>query len=102
MKILLKLFHLLYCIYAYAVFITCMLLVFPFAVIVSFWGKVRGGNVIYKLCHFWTDVWLLLIGIPHKNIFESPVDKDKQYIFIANHISSLDIPIIFKTIRRTR
>ena len=90
----------LYCLYAYALFIACMLLIFPLAVIASFWGKVSGGNFIYKLCHFWTDTWLLLIGISHRNIFESAPGKDKQYIFIANHISYLDIPIIFKTIRK--
>jgi len=99
MKILLKLFQLLYCMYAYVVFIACMLLIFPFAVVASFWGKIQGGNFIYKLCHLWTDTWLLLIGIRHRNIFESPLEKGKQYIFIANHISYLDIPIIFKAIR---
>ncbi|MBS1600737.1 MAG: 1-acyl-sn-glycerol-3-phosphate acyltransferase [Bacteroidetes bacterium] len=99
MKILLKLFQLLYCLYAYFIFIVCMLLVFPFAVVASFWGKMAGGNLIYKICHVWTDVWFFCSGIRHRNIFEASVEKDKQYIFIANHISYLDIPVIFTTIR---
>lgn len=99
MKILLKLLQLLYCLYSFAVFIACMLLVFPFAVIASFWGKMAGGNFIYKICHVWTDTWFFLIGIRHRNIFEFPLEKDKQYIFIANHISYLDIPVIFTSIR---
>jgi len=100
MKILLKLLQLLYCLYSFAVFIACMLLVFPFAVIASFWGKMAGGNFIYKICHVWTDAWFFLIGIRHRNIFEFPLEKDKQYIFIANHISYLDIPVIFTSIRK--
>jgi len=77
-----------------------MLLVFPLAVIVSFWGRVRGGNMLYKICHCWGDAWFFLIGIFHKNIFEHYPIKDKQYVFIANHISYLDIPIIFQAIRK--
>ncbi len=76
-----------------------MLLVFPVVVVCTFWGKTTGGNIIYKLCRFWTDGWMFCIGIRHKNIFEEGVDKNKQYIFIANHISYLDIPVILKTIR---
>ena len=90
----------LYFIYAALFFIICMLLAFPFVVIASFFGKIKGGNIIYIICRWWTDSWFFLIGIYHKNIFECPLDKDKQYIFIANHISYLDIPVIFKAIRK--
>ena len=93
-------FRLVYCMYAYLSFIVCMLLVFPFVVVASFWGKMAGGNVIYKICHVWTDVWFFMIGIIHKNIFEHPLQKDKQYIFVANHISYLDIPVIFASVRK--
>jgi 1-acyl-sn-glycerol-3-phosphate acyltransferase len=77
-----------------------MLLVIPLVVIASFFGKVRGGNFIYRLCSYWADVWFFMIGIRHRNIYESPHDKDKQYIFVANHISYLDAPVIVKTIRQ--
>ncbi len=77
-----------------------MLLVFPFAVIASFFGNIRGGNMIYRLCMFWGDAWFLLAGIYHKNIFEQQPEKNKQYIFVANHISYLDAAIIVKSIRQ--
>jgi 1-acyl-sn-glycerol-3-phosphate acyltransferase len=48
----------------------------------------------------WGDLWYFLIGIRHKNIYESPLEKDKQYIFVANHISYLDAPMIVKSLRR--
>lgn len=92
--------RLIYCIYALSTFILCMLLVIPPVVIASFFGKVRGGNFIYRLCSYWSDVWFFLIGIRHRNMYEYPHDKDKQYIFVANHISYLDAPVIVKTIRQ--
>jgi 1-acyl-sn-glycerol-3-phosphate acyltransferase len=92
--------RLIYCIYALSTFILCMLLVIPPVVIASFFGKVRGGNVIYRLCSRWSDAWFFLIGIRHSNYYESPHDKTKQYIFVANHISYLDAPVIVKTIRQ--
>ncbi|MDP4360703.1 1-acyl-sn-glycerol-3-phosphate acyltransferase, partial [Escherichia coli] len=33
-----------------------------------------------------------LIGISHQEIYEVPHDLNKQYIFVANHISYMDIP----------
>ena len=39
-------------------------------------------------------------GIRHRNIFEAPHDIKKQYVFVFNHISFMDIPIIMKAIRK--
>lgn len=100
MKILLFAVRIIYCLYALTLFILLMLAVMPFAVAASFFGKIRGGNFIYKLCTFWADAWFFLIGIWHKNIYETPHDKDRQYIFVSNHISYLDAPIIVKTLRQ--
>jgi 1-acyl-sn-glycerol-3-phosphate acyltransferase len=77
-----------------------MLLVIPPVVVASFFGRVQGGNFIYRVCSLWADVWFLLIGIRHSNFYESPHDKNKQYIFVANHISYFDAPIIVKTLRQ--
>lgn len=92
--------RLIYCIYALATFVLCMLLVIPPVVIASFFGKVRGGNFIYRLCSCWSDAWFFLIGIRHRNFYEHQHDRSKQYIFVANHISYLDAPVIVKTIRQ--
>jgi 1-acyl-sn-glycerol-3-phosphate acyltransferase len=100
MKKLLKPFHWLYCIYAFILFVGIMLLIFPFIIIASFFGKLHGGKIIYKLCHFWSDSWLFLVGIYHQSIIESPIDKKKQYIIVSNHISYLDIPQMLKAVRQ--
>jgi 1-acyl-sn-glycerol-3-phosphate acyltransferase len=77
-----------------------MLVIFPLAIVASFFGRINGGNAIYKICMLWGDLWYFLIGIRHKNIYESPLETDKQYIFVANHISYLDAPMIVKSLRR--
>ncbi len=76
-----------------------MLLIFPLVVVASFFGKIRGGNFIYKLCHLWADFFLLMIGVFHRNIYEAPHDRSKHYVFVFNHISYMDIPVLLKSIR---
>ncbi len=92
MNPLLKVFQLLYCVYAFILFVLIMLIVFPFVLLALAFGKLTGGNLIYKLCMFWAQSWYWLIGIRHQEIFESPHDSTRQYIFVANHISYMDIP----------
>ncbi|HAO46275.1 MAG TPA: 1-acyl-sn-glycerol-3-phosphate acyltransferase [Chitinophagaceae bacterium] len=90
----------LFSIYAFLPFIAFLLVIFPLVVLASFFGKIRGGNFIYWLCQCWPDFVLLMLGIFHRNIFEAAHDRNRQYVFVFNHISFLDIPILFKTIRR--
>jgi len=77
-----------------------MFLILPFVIIGSFFGKIRAGNFIYRVCCIWSDLWLFTIGINHNNAHEVLADKNKQYIFVANHISYFDAPIIVKSIRQ--
>src|SRR6516225_10282103 len=100
MKILLKPLLWIYFVYVLLLFLVFMFLVFPFVVVASFRGKIRGGNFIYNISRLWADVWFFLIGIIHRNGFESVPDEKKQYIFVGNHISYLDIPVFLKTVRR--
>ena len=100
MHFLFKPFQWVYCIYALALFIAIMLVLFPIMLIASFFGRIRGGNMIYRLCMLWGDIWFFLVFIRHRNYYEQLLDKDKQYIFVGNHISYLDAPLLVKTIRR--
>ena len=90
----------LYNLYAVTWFVILMIPVFLFAIAASFFGQIRGGNLIYRACQLWGDVWFAVIFIRHKNIYEQPLRKDESYIFVANHISYLDSPIIVKTFRQ--
>lgn len=100
MKQILFPIKLIYFVYAVITFLLFMFLVLPFVIIGSFFGKIRGGNFIFSVCSIWADLWLFSIGIFHKNFYETPHVKNKQYIFVANHLSYFDAPIIVKTVRQ--
>jgi 1-acyl-sn-glycerol-3-phosphate acyltransferase len=87
-----SLIRLLYSIYAFTLFVAIMLVIFPFVILSLLLGKRKGGNTIYQLCKVWATCWYLLIGIRHREIYEYPHDRSRQYIFVANHISYMDIP----------
>ena len=96
---MIKLFKFLFSLYGFLVFILLMLLLFPFIVLASLFGRVRGGQIVYKICVFWADAAFVLWGIFHKNFKEGAVAAEKPRIYIFNHISYIDIPIILKTFR---
>jgi 1-acyl-sn-glycerol-3-phosphate acyltransferase len=100
MKYLMKPLQWIYCVYAILLFIGIMLLLFPFVIIASFFGRIQGGNMIYRLCMLWGDIWFFLVFIHHRNYYEQSLEKNKQYIFVGNHISYIDAPMLVKTIRR--
>ena len=84
--------QIIYSLYALLTFIIIMLLALPFVLLSLFFGKIKGGNLIYKICKIWGQIWYILVGIKHQNIYEFPHDVSRQYIFVANHISFIDIP----------
>ena len=101
MKLLLKCIQGLYSIYAMLTFILLLLVIFPLVLLASLFGKVKGGNMVYRICSSWADMWFFLIGIQSKIIKQTAApQKDVQYIFIANHISYMDVPMIVKSIRQ--
>lgn len=99
MKLLRKFIGVLFTVYAFAIFLTCMFLLLPLIVVASFFGKIKGGNFIYKLCKLWARFVLMMLGMYHKNIFESPHDVSRQYVFVFNHISFIDIPVILRSVQ---
>jgi len=77
-----------------------MILLFPFVFIASFFGHIKGGNIIWRLCMLWGDLWFPLIFIFTKKIYETPHDKTKPYIFVSNHISFIDAAYLVKVFRQ--
>lgn len=55
-------------------------------------SNIKLGNRIYKICRYWAKLWYLLIGVRHKEIFESYHHFNRPHIFVANHNSYMDIP----------
>lgn len=100
MKIILRSLQFIYAVYGLLMFVILMLIVFVFALFFLLFGKITAGNLVYKACNAWGTTWYFLIGIKHKEIYEAPHDKNKQYIFVANHSSYMDIPSIVMCIHQ--
>ena len=94
MKWPLRFLQIFYCIYAFIIFALLTLIAFPFVMLSLSFGKIKGGNIIYQICKTWAWIWYLFIGIRHKEIYEAPHNTSKQYIFVGNHASYIDIPPI--------
>jgi 1-acyl-sn-glycerol-3-phosphate acyltransferase len=77
-----------------------MLCALPFVAIFSLRGSIKGGNLIYKTCFYWDWCWMTILGLHHITLPGPEPDPRKQYVFVANHISYLDIPLILRVIRR--
>ena len=92
MQFVTKALQFLYSIYAFLLFVVCVIIAFPLTLICSLFGKVTGGNLMYRCYAALFRGWYLLTGIYHKDIYESEEDHSSQYIFVANHISYMDIP----------
>jgi len=55
---------------------------------------------MYNSYRFFFYTWYLLTGIRHKDIYEATENTSQQYIFVANHISYLDIPPVLLAIHQ--
>ncbi len=99
MAITRKFLQFIFSIYAFVVFVVLMFLLFPFVILASFFGKVKGGNMIYDICRIWADLALIFWGMRHRNIYEAPPAGKHAVIYVFNHISYMDIPFMMKTFR---
>lgn len=100
MRIVLKPLLWVYCICALLLFIAGMLCAFPFVIVFSLRGSIKGGNLIYKACYYWDWSWMTILGLHHIMLPGPEPDPSGRYVFVANHISYLDIPLILRVIRR--
>ncbi len=100
MAILQLIARFIFSIYGFFIFLLLMFLLLPFFVISFLINSIAGGNLLYKICRFWADAFFFLLAIKYIGIYEEKHQRDKEYIFISNHISYLDIPMMMKAIRR--
>ncbi|RYD96240.1 MAG: 1-acyl-sn-glycerol-3-phosphate acyltransferase [Sphingobacteriales bacterium] len=99
MRYLWKPFQLLYWLYAVTLFVALMLLVFVWALLVTPLGRVRGGNLVYRACVLWGDIWFPLVFVRHRNIDAGEYDHKAAFIYVSSHTSYFDIPVIVQTFR---
>ena len=82
-----------------ALFVAIIFLLFPMLSVCALLGRIKGASIMYKLFRFLGNLWLFMIGIPHKTIYECKPDPTEQYIFVANHIAYLDAVTIVSSIK---
>lgn len=87
----------LYVLYCSILFIGLFLALFPFFILFSFFGG-WGRKAMWQLIRGWSYVWMFLIGMPVRKIYRQRPDPGRNYIVVANHISYIDTPLIFRAI----
>ena len=55
--------------------------------------------LFFKLARFWAKFILIGMGLPWKVSYEQPLEKGKSYMFIANHVSMIDIMLMLVTVK---
>jgi 1-acyl-sn-glycerol-3-phosphate acyltransferase len=99
MKPILSFFRFFYCLYAFLWFLILLIGLTPGILLAALLTQPQSGNLVNYLCRFWSFTWFGLIGILHQNVYSDKDDPAVSYVFVANHISYLDIPVIFRAIR---
>lgn len=94
-----RFFRLCFGVYGFSIFLLLMFLLLPLFIYAFLQKPVKAGNLIYKISRGWADAFFFLTAIKHWNIYEEVHDKSKEYIFVSNHISYLDIPMMMKVVR---
>lgn len=87
-----KFFQICYTIYAGTLFALTFIVIFPF-LLLCIWipGFKKFGR---KINRYWARAYFNLIFLPVDIKQEAPLEKGKGYIFLANHFSYLDIPMM--------
>lgn len=99
MNLLNKVFRFFFSIYGFVVFLLWMFILLPLFVWAFLEKPIKGGNLIYIISRFWADAFFFMLAIKHQNIYEETYNNHAEYIFVSNHISYLDIPMMMKVIR---
>lgn len=102
MRYFLRVLQVLYSIYAMLVFVALMLVLLPFVLLAGAFRETTRGDLIYYIVTFWSDAGMLLWGMRQTTIGIDSYRPDHPVIFVFNHISYLDIPILLKSLRRFR
>lgn len=87
-------------IYGFFIFVLIMLLLLPFFIIALLLPHPLGGNIVYKLAYIWALLFFFFTGISYREVYKYKPRKNQSYIFVTNHISYMDIPMMILATRR--
>lgn len=86
-------------IWSFLVFISAMILVFPFILISSALFNVRQGqDIIYFFLKIWSWIFSFLCFFPLRVSGRKHIEPGKAYIYVSNHNSYLDAIVVVRAI----
>jgi len=97
MKLFKYLFWLLYRIWFYILLAIPILVMLPFLLISII--KESWYPYFFKMARIWSKFILIGMGFAYKIEREQTPEKDKSYMFIANHTSMVDIMLMFVSVK---
>ncbi|WP_439473319.1 lysophospholipid acyltransferase family protein [Algoriphagus formosus] len=97
---MIKFFQWIYTIYSALIFIILMILLGLFMVIPSLISE-RGDRISFFFIRLWAGTWSFLSGIRYQVEGLEYIDRTQPYIFIFNHRSFVDAPVIPMAIPQT-
>lgn len=86
-------------IYGFFIFIVLMVLLLPFFIVAFFLPRPWDGNAVYKISYVWALLFFFFTGIKYKHVQKCRLEKNHSYVFVTNHISYLDIPMMILATR---
>lgn len=90
-RIIKKAFAILFLIYSLLVFISAMILVFPFILISSIiFKKKQAQDIIFIFLKLWAWIFSIFCFFPVRTRGYQHKNQDKSYIYVCNHNSYLD------------
>ena len=90
---MIKLLKAIYAVYCLIAFAASFIIVIPcYFIVFNLFSKKKSPFIAHKLSKFWAHLLFVLFFVRCKIENKEHIDPDKQYVFVANHLSMLDIP----------
>lgn len=90
---MIKIFQWIYTIYSVLLFVVLML-VFSLLILIPLLISERGDRASFFFIRLWAGIWSFLSGVRYEVHGLENIDRSKPYIYIFNHRSFVDAPVI--------
>ncbi|GAA0879445.1 hypothetical protein GCM10009119_24130 [Algoriphagus jejuensis] len=90
---MIKFFQWIYTVYSVLIFFVLML-IFSLFILIPLLVSERGDRVSFFFIRLWARLWSVLSGVRYEVHGQENIDRNKPYIYIFNHRSFVDAPVI--------
>jgi len=92
MKFFLNIFRIFWRFWFYGVFLATIVIIFPVLLVVTSSHSLY--PVFFKIARAWGKTIMFLMGFVPKFEYEQQIERNKSYMFIANHTSMIDVMLM--------